>query len=747
MELNWRKHGDYNDENRVLQQFKKNDEVFRNKMEMIFQKYSNLDDAESDVCLKTMTLRTGKGIMSINSTEAEHELRNLRNHVEHEQSLRVVDTSRDEHSNSEHDMSLCPSANQTDITYRSESEDSRRVEKDDILWQGAETSQLSMHSVNSSRGYFFDNPSQEEDEDLERTLSSHGSTLLDVYPSMLNQIRESYRRQHVTKAATAVLRRYRHHRWQSSKGKHRNSNLSNSPDHSFNKSRDSAPKRFHTNQTVSQGSPLHKGRHQNDTKSIRNASPVSSGCFYSPRRDDAEKHTDAESRSHWTGLHSHSKTKHQPVSVLDLSSLPSSDSSSSHFPSPDLNQTYTVGPDVMPGSQSVLSSDACMSTWSGCKPGTKGLPHYGQEAEKPILAYQNPKISSPGCQGAKGLLLACQRAKSSPLAYRGVKIVSHQGDRLVMPLASYKQSSSEREGLREHIYSPASSSRETFTGSPSSLRSPLKPKVLSPYPEYQRSSPNYPKQISLTNPRSSSVVNRSPFHNLPTSPSYSRHPFSPHQENLPMSLAQKRQRSLSSQQARFFDVSKMSSSQIDAEFTKLYHHFVCRGSSSSGPKSSCHICRVERAAQNPGMSSSSMSALALTPVRTKLMKRRRQPEVEESLRSKRFRESCSPHRPKQQANTNMNRAMAEPSEDQRTWNRALLLQCPSPRFLRASGGIRKAPGPKLDQQTQQTSPFWRAPWGCADTSAARSTMRTSNHSDALLSPSLSRRRLQYGPPQ
>lgn len=535
-------------------------------------------------------------------------------------------------------------------------------------------SQLSMNSTNSSRGYFIAHSSHEEDEDLERTLNSHGSTLLDVYPSMLNQIRESYRRQHVTKAASAVLRRYRHQRLQLGKEKHRSSKFS-SPNYSFNSVRDSVPKRSYTNPTTYQGRLVPKGR-----PDPRNASNSSNECFYSPRRDDAEIFTHLESKARL-----YSQTKYQPLTVLDLSSSP--DSSSPRSLSPDLNQTYTLDP------ESGQSSGSCISAWSWCEPkaGAKGLTEAPQEAKRSLHAYRSPKLSTSGCQVGKYLF------RVSPMSYRGVKSVTRHGDGLAMPLESYKQSNLERNKLREHIISPASSLKQSLIGSP---RSPLKPKIIMPYTEYRRSSPTLntsPKQIMSAKTRC--AVNRSPHNSLHTSV-ISHHSFPPHQEKLPLTLAQKRQRSLSGEQARIFDVSQMSSLQIDAEFTRLYHHFVCRGSFSSLPNSSCHICRSVRAAQHPGMSSSSMSALALTPVRTKL-KRRRQPEFEESLQNKRFRESCSPHRPKQQASTYVNYAMTEPSEDKRTWNRALLLQCPSPRFLRTSGGFRK-----VDLQRQQNSPFW-----------------------------------------
>ncbi|KAJ3598948.1 hypothetical protein NHX12_032911 [Muraenolepis orangiensis] len=50
---------------------------------------------------------------------------------------------------------------------------------------------------------------EDQDEDLESTLSSHSSTLLELYPRVVNQIGKACRRQHVSEAAHSVLWRYR----------------------------------------------------------------------------------------------------------------------------------------------------------------------------------------------------------------------------------------------------------------------------------------------------------------------------------------------------------------------------------------------------------------------------------------------------------------------------------------------------------------------------------------------------------
>lgn len=92
---------------------------------------------------------------------------------------------------------------------------------------------------NTSFGSVWDELSQpkEEDEELEKTLSSHGSTLLDVYPSMLNQIGKAYRRQHVTDTARAVVQKYRRKQWQAGPT-HHNSSFRNRHNCTLNKTTD-----------------------------------------------------------------------------------------------------------------------------------------------------------------------------------------------------------------------------------------------------------------------------------------------------------------------------------------------------------------------------------------------------------------------------------------------------------------------------------------------------------------------------
>ncbi|KAL7888053.1 hypothetical protein AOLI_G00030270 [Acnodon oligacanthus] len=884
----------------ILDSFKRNDDVFRTTMEGIFQKYSNLDDPGLDVCFETMTFRTRKGVVPIDSAEAEHELQHLRSQVNAEQSLRELESSYNEQSLSEQDM---------DETHRTENDvitSSQMGNSDDSLWPGTETSQLSLSSVSGSQSCLWGEQSQPEDEDenLEKTLNSHGSTLLDVYPSMLNQIGEAYRRQHVTQAASAVLQRYRRKRWQSSQTQHRNHISSNSLNCTLNKTMESSfsvRKLPHydmtshrngmssrSNQGISplktirnsscpssrnsqelsplktirnsslaasrssqelsplktirnsslaasrssqelsplktirnsslaasrssqelsplktirnsslaasrssqelsplktirnsslaasrssqEPSPLktirnsslaasrsnrelsplkiirnsslaasRSGQELSPLKTIRNSSlapsrssqersPMntlgnssltSSACFYSPRRVYAEESPVAESRTLFPALCLDTEPQHRPVRVLDLSTPPSSAASSPHSLSPDLNQTYNIDPVAMPTSCDALASAAWSPSRSLCNSPLKG-------AKNSLFPGQGGRLVT-----------------TSPSHHCHSQVGQHLTSHFVS-----------KECDRDHIYSHSPSPQQAIIdGSCSVRRSPFK-KVFGQELEQQKSSPiYYPKQTLPANHSDNSAVYRSPYwdqQGVSSSPYRSYHPVSDHQENLAMAEVHqfiprppKCQRSSS--------LSRMASRQIDAEFRRLYHHFICRGTSSSCSSSSCHLCerQLEVSVQGSPTFSSNMSALALTPIQSRLKKRRRQYDVEESLRLKRFRESCSPKSysclwPKQQqATKHMSTAVVNPTEEKRIWNRALLLQCPSPGFLRGSGDMRVS---RSKPGLHSHFPSQRHVSGCIGPAEARSPMRAWNQSGVSNSPSLSRRRLLYAPLQ
>ncbi|XP_048062361.1 uncharacterized protein si:dkeyp-117h8.4 isoform X2 [Megalobrama amblycephala] len=662
-------------------QFKRNDDEFRNTMEAIFQKYSSLSDPGIDVCLKTMTCRTERGPVPIDSAEGERELEALKTRVKADYSTREFE----DQDNDQMDVSGFT---------EDDSDGSGQKENSKNLWHGGESLQLSMSLNNTTHGSLWGELSQpkEEDEELEKTLSSHGSTLLDVYPSMLNQIGEAYRRQHVTDTARAVVQKYRHKQRQAGPA-HRNTSFKNRHNCTLNKTTDIS---FTSQSPVQRNiSNCFKGndklqnllKNKPKSSSLKNGSYEASACFFSPRRNCADV-SGVTDESPWTDLHLTRKPEQNTARVIDFSTPPYSGSPSISDQSPDLDQTYDVGPK----SHAIPAS----SVFTSPRQSRTGLPIIDQ---------------------------------------RGMSIIS-------------RPSSLDKDCFRDRLHSPVSSPQRGLTGvlSPSG-KSSFRPSVLNM--EIQLNSTASPKRRSPLHHLAHSEAIRSPYGakqvplSSPRRSVYDRADQSLSKAERPSHFTpSKRQRSLSGPQSTY----SFNEPQIDAEFRKLYHHFICRGTSSPCPSSHCHLCErhMKETSRSPSFSSSSMSALALTPLRAKLKKRQRQPEVEESLRFKRFRESRSPLKHLQLTGRYVTSAMSELTEDKLTWDRAILLQCPSPRFLRGTGNLRRIREAKLSMQMNPHAMSWRdAPSEVCPVDAV-SPMRPFIQGTTLLSPSLSRRRLQYG---
>nr|AAI53888.1 Si:dkeyp-117h8.4 protein [Danio rerio] len=650
-------------------QFKRNNDVFRNTMEAIFQKYSNLSDAGIDICLKTMTCRTGRGPVPIDSAEGERELEALKTRVKADYSVREFE----DQENDKMDMS---GVTEDDLNGSGQQEDSEN------LWHEAESFQQSVNLNTTSPGSLWSELSlpKEEDEELEKSLSSNGSTLLDVYPRMLTQIGEAYRRQHLTDTARSVVQKYRRNHWQTGPTQ-RNTSFKNRHGCTLNKTTDIS----FSNQIQSpaqrnigncfKGSPKLQNLLKNKLKSSPlDVSYESSACFYSPRRNSVDV-SGVTDQSAWIDVALTRKPEQNPARVIDFSTPSYSGSPSHSDKSPDLDQTY----DVEPTSPAVPTSSI---------------------------------LTSPQ-QSRAGLSITDQRETS---------IIS-------------QLSSLDKDCFRDRLHPPVPSPHRSFIGvlSPNG-KSTFRPSIL-----------NIERQInSIGSPkRRSSVIHqellRSPYGAKQVPFSSQRRPVYDNTDQTSSKVESrshftplKRQRSFSGSPSSY----SFSGSQIDAEFRKLYHHFICRGTSSPCASSHCHLCErhTKESFQSPGFSSSSMSALALTPLRAKLKKRSRQPEVEESLRFKRFRESRSPLKHFQ---------LTDLHEDKHAWDRGVLLQCPSPGFLRGTGNLRRIREAKLKMQMNQHALSWRdAPSGVHLLEAA-SPMRHFNQATASHSPSLSRRRLQY----
>lgn len=105
--------------------------------------------------------------------------------------------------------------------------------KNDTGVSEVDHNELTQNPMNETQGSLLWDKCQPEDqnEELEGTLSSNNSTLLDLYPSMLCQIGEACRRQYVVDAAGSVLKRYHRMRWSSCKKKLNNCSLNKTVTH------------------------------------------------------------------------------------------------------------------------------------------------------------------------------------------------------------------------------------------------------------------------------------------------------------------------------------------------------------------------------------------------------------------------------------------------------------------------------------------------------------------------------------
>ncbi|XP_056620261.1 uncharacterized protein si:dkeyp-117h8.4 isoform X2 [Triplophysa dalaica] len=584
---------------------------------------------------------------------------------------------------------------------------SDQKDNDESLWHGGDSLQQSMNGINSSQSSLLGVTFQpiKDDEELEKTLSSHGSTLLDVYPGMLSQIGEAYRRQHVTDTARAVLQKYRRKQWHAGVSNPRvtslrNRTLNNTTEMSF------------TKQSSVQENLLNyirdSGKLQNFKKlkpsPLKNTSEASA-CFYSPRRDNANV-SGMSSESQWTELHLDGKPKQNTARVIDFSTTPHSVSPSLSDQSPDLNKTYDV-------ELTVLSTGVPPSLVSAC-------PH--------------PAWYSPGGT-ARALSLIEQRRMSQTTRPSGQQS-SH--------------TALDKDRFRGRLHSSVSSPQRFSCSSPSRMS------IFKPVPMERQESMAVHNSMrkSPAHCQVHSELQRSPYgqkDKAMSSPQHSLYHRPEPQQSFSMAHKQTQISPRLSEHQRSFPGPKSaclsSRSHIDAEFRKLYHHFICHRTSSPCPSSGCNLC--EKQLKTTCQSMSSMSALALTPLKIALKKRRRQPEVEESLRFKRFRESCSPVKqvqrlPHQLKDEYVSPSIAGPGKDRRTWERAILLQCPSPQFLRGTGNLRRIRESKLAMQMAQSTSSWRDVSSGVYAIKAESPLRPFNRGMTPISVSLSRRRLQYG---
>ncbi|XP_034387236.1 uncharacterized protein si:dkeyp-117h8.4 isoform X3 [Cyclopterus lumpus] len=191
-------------------QLSANGSNFKGSLERIIEKYSKLQyqDGGVEVDLGSTTPQILERYM--NSCRAEISKLESKSLTDLREESIGADVTRD---------------SQLDFTYEDGVADETRVSSTQL------SAQDDGMSTNDSTGLTASSPDEssrntsatevqpeDRDEELEMSLRSRGSSLLELYPDMIGRIGRAWRRQHVSEAAGSVLRRYRRWRQQSGRG-------------------------------------------------------------------------------------------------------------------------------------------------------------------------------------------------------------------------------------------------------------------------------------------------------------------------------------------------------------------------------------------------------------------------------------------------------------------------------------------------------------------------------------------------
>lgn len=384
---------------------------------------------------------------------------------------------------------------------------------------------------------------EDQDEDLQMSLSSQGSSLAELYPTMVSRIGRAWHRRTVS---SSLLRRYRRWRQQPSR------NLSNTFDVTAGTA-DDPPKPGASKRVLGEGSggPAKRMRTEAAPRPAHSTlTSLSNGKLYPALREETPRLI-------------------SPVDYYDHTEPQES----------SLNETFLVS-ELSPPNRTPLSplQRPCTTAASSVDPslGIKRLAGPSRAAETPSVAERPDIYSSP--------------VRPSPLKVRRTSTLSRSP--LVFPRSP-----------REH------------DGDWS--RAPMRPRSLS---------------TSMSSPTKRPVVLVKMLY--PQHSNQSSQPLSP----LPARAANGQRRfarNLSFDSTLPRPV-PYSAREVDEDFLKLYHKFVCQNKSSAFSGLPCRLC---------GRSSTSLAALALSPHRSILRKRYREQRCDSRPQSKRLRDETYAHSP------------------------------------------------------------------------------------------------------
>ncbi|XP_020774546.1 uncharacterized protein si:dkeyp-117h8.4 [Boleophthalmus pectinirostris] len=431
---------------------------------------------------------------------------------------------------------------------------------------------------------------EDEEEQLEMSFQSQGSSLGELYPDMISQIGNAWRRQHVSEAADSVLRRYR--KWRKSN----RMQLTNS---------------YHT----AQKPDIHKGTRQRDIFNKQHYNPkspvksLSSTMIKAGSMSPVKMLTSGQKSPHY---YSPMKRREAPPTaiVMDMSAL-------SEPCEMEINKTFTVYEPT--SSYSSYTSSPSRSFYPPNRPSQDLIFRMKESCMSPRC------MQSTNCSGfaaENSLLKERHEIYSSPVRQ-----------------SPYKSNSACRNSFSEQIDiygSPVRKSPFRLHTSRESLRqSPYAAISKSPYMKQSIS-----KERSGFNSASNFVPSVSPKIMVPRRTlEYSDLQLSPQLGSPQMGNSRRHHRL---RRHLSFDSSSLTSSRasyttkdFDNDFIKLYHKLVCLNKSSHIQGHPCRFCAKNSEASR-GHSFSNLAALALSPHRPLLRKRHRDLDI--YPQSKRFKD-------------------------------------------------------------------------------------------------------------
>ena len=319
--------------------------------------------------------------------------------------------------------------------------------------------------LNETQGSLLWDQGQPEDQDkeLEESLSSQNSTLLQLYPSMLSKIGKAWRRQQVADAAGSVLNKYRQMRWSSGRRK------LNDADTTLGPVRRNARPALNETITFPQTFPPQK-RPLNPSQPVSSYLKGTDASVHAPQRLWDSR---AEGKSPSRGRES---KRRLPILVMDFSEP----SSSREFS--ELNKTFSIS-DSPPSSSSpprqertVLLSPRSAYPEAGSSGTQSARPVTNREAppslpsHKRLTAVRPVVVTAPfppECSRAHG-----SPARDSPFTrHRHASPYGHAPSPLSAPASPHRS-----------LQRPVSSLGCLYPGDPSRLTQSKLPTSQSPWP-------------------------------------------------------------------------------------------------------------------------------------------------------------------------------------------------------------------------------------------------------------------------